>query len=53
MYAIIKKIFIEIMNKKIRVLNYSQKFVIIKNTFIEIMSKNMRVLKHIEKFMSS
>ena len=36
----IKKIFIEIMNEKIRLLNHSQKiYVIIKNIFNEIMNK--------------
>ena len=40
-YDDIKKIFIEIMNKKIRLLNHSQNFfyVIIKKIFIEITSK--------------
>ena len=33
-----KKVFIEIMNKNIRVLNHSQKFFTIKKGFIEILN---------------
>ena len=42
--------FIEIMNKKIRVLNHSPKFVIIKKIFIEVLNKKIHVLNHSQSF---
>ena len=46
-----KKIFIEIMNEKIRMLNHSQKiYVIIEKIFIEIINKKIRVLNHNQSF---